>query len=420
MLRTRPWVRSDRMPLPSLPPAPANDAPPVKPGGRPHWLPSLEPPQTISYARAANLPMRLSPGRLSFMSVVLLPIAIAALYYFAIAADQYVSEFRFSLRAADPPRPIPAFPFDTGGTSLPTQTESQIVVQYIGSRAIIDELDGQLPLRAMFATPMADWWSRLATAAPIERLLEYWRHQVDAFYEPSNGTVTVRVRAFTARESLQLAQAIVTAAERLVNQLSDRARRDVLQHAEDDVARTEARLKSSLGNIREFRDREGLIDPGKTADAAASTAARLRDELVRAQADLSTLQTYMHDDSPAVKVLKARIRALETERRRTVRELTDSGSASGSAPPRALGAYEQLDSERRFAEASYQHTLEALDRARAAADRQQLYIASFVPPGLPEEAMYPLRWRSFATVALIAFAVWAIGGLALRSIREHF
>jgi len=45
-----------------------------------------------------------SPLVLSFIAFVLLPIAIVAVYLFTIAADQYVSEFRFSLNSIDPPR----------------------------------------------------------------------------------------------------------------------------------------------------------------------------------------------------------------------------------------------------------------------------------------------------------------------------
>jgi len=51
--------------------------------------------------------------------------------------------------------------------------------------------------------------------------------------------------------------------------------------------------------------------------------------------------------------------------------------------------------------------------------RQQVYIASFVPPSLPEEALYPRRWRSLGVVALIAFALWGIGWLAAQSVRDH-
>ena len=147
--------------------------------------------------------------------------------------------------------------------------------------------------------------------------------------------------------------------------------------------------------------------------------ARLRDDLVRAQAELSTLKSYMRDDAPTVKVLKARIRSLEAQRTSLAREMTDPDKTRPDTLSRVLGSYEQLESERKFAEASYQLALRGVDQARANADRQHVFIASFIPPRLPEEALYPRRWRSLGTVALIAFAVWGIGGLAAQSVRDH-
>ena len=182
----------------------------------------------------AGMSSRLSPRMLSFAAVVLLPIALAASYLFVIAADQYVAEFRFSLNTADAPRLDP-LSLLTGNTSRsPAALESQIVVQYLTSRAIVDELGTTLDLRRIFSPPQADWW---------------------------------------------------------------------------------ARLQFVLGEIRAFRDREGLIDPGENAKSSSLLAARLRDELVRANAELSTLKTYMREDAPGIKVLNARIKSLETQRR---------------------------------------------------------------------------------------------------------
>jgi capsular polysaccharide transport system permease protein len=372
---------------------------------------STEPEQTDS-----SLP---SPLVLSFIALVLLPIMVAAVYLFVIATDQYVSEFRFSLSSIDPPRLDPLSLLAGNASHSPAGMESQIVVQYITSRAIVDQLDASLDLRRMFSPPEADWWARLPRPTSIEALVLYWRGQVDPFYDPANGTVVVRVRAFTPAEALQLAKAIVAGSEQLVNELSARARHDTVRNAEAEVAQAEARLKTVLADIRAFRDREGLIDPGKTAEATGTLAARLRDELVRTNADLTTLKSYMRDDAPAVKVLKARIRSIETQQRVVAHDLTDPDRSRNDTLSRQLGSYEQLESERRFAEAAYQHALQGLDQARANADRQQVYIASFVPPSLPEEALYPRRWRTLAVVALIAFALWAIGGLAVQSIRDH-
>lgn len=360
--------------------------------------------------------------RLSFMVVVLLPVTLAVAYYFGVAADQYVAEFRFALNTAEAPRLDPLSLLAGGASHSPAAFESQILVQYMVSRAIVDQLDRSIDLRRLFAPPEADWWARLPRNAAIEDLVQYWKGQVDAFFDPANGTVTVKVRAFTPADALRLSEAIVAANEKLVNDLSLRARRDALQQSESEVAQAEARLQSVLGDIRAFREREGMIDPSKTAEATGMLTTRLRDELVRANADLSTLRAYMRDDAPSIKVLKARIKSLEAQKRSLAHEATGSGTPDkpqDGALTRALGSYERLENERKFAENAYQHSLQSLDRARADADRQRVFVASYIPPSLPEEPLYPRRWRSIGTIALLAFALWGIGSLSLQSIRDH-
>jgi len=134
----------------------------------------------------------------------------------------------------------------------------------------------------------------------------------------------------------------------------------------------------------------------------------------------TALPTRAHGRTPwGVKVLKARIRSLEIQQRSLAREMTDPDNSRSDALSRVLGSYEALESEHKFAETAYQHALQSLDQARANADRQHVFIASFVPPSLPEEALYPRRWRSLGTVALMALAVWSIGGLTVQSVRDH-
>lgn len=387
---------------------------------RPISVPAALAPLGPGVSALASRPRaRLSLRLFSFVALVALPTALAASYYFAVAADQYVAEFRFTLSSADAPRLDPVSLLAGNPAQSPAALESQILVQYITSRAIVDRIDASLDLRRFFSPPEADWWSRLSQPASIEELVRYWRGQVDPFYDPANGTVVVRARAFAPAEALRLSEAIVAACEKLVNELSLRARNDALHHAEAELARTEARLKSVLGEIRAFRDREGLIDPAKTAEASGLLATRLRDELIKAKAELATLRSYMREDAPTVKVLTARIRSLETQRRNLAREMTDLDKTRSDTLSRALGTYEQLESERKFAEAAYHLALRGVDQARANADRQRVFIASFIPPSLPEEALYPRRWRSLGTAALLAFALWGIGGLAAQSVRDH-
>jgi hypothetical protein len=50
--------------------------------------------------RRRRFPLRL----LSFLIFVAMPVALAGYYYFFVAADQYVAEFRFALRSVEPMR----------------------------------------------------------------------------------------------------------------------------------------------------------------------------------------------------------------------------------------------------------------------------------------------------------------------------
>jgi capsular polysaccharide transport system permease protein len=283
----------------------------------------------------------------------------------------------------------------------------------------VDRIDPELDLRRLFSPPQADWWSRLPEPAAIETLVRYWKGQIDPVYDAANGTVTVRVRAFDPGEALRLAEAIVAACEALVNELSLRSRRDALAHANAELGQAEDRLKAVFARTRAFRDREGLIDPARTAQASEATATRLRNELIKANTDLAILKRYMREDAPSIQVLTARIQAIETQLQSLAAEMTDPGEARSDRLTRRLGDYEQIESERRFAEASYQLALRAVEQARANADRQRVFIASFVPPSLPEEPLYPRRWRTLGIVALIVSALWGIGGLAAQSVREH-
>ena len=385
-------------------------------GGQIAVFPARSPADRSAHpGRRKKFPYRL----LSFVLVVGVPAVLAAVYYCFIAADQYVAEFRFALRAAEPVGNEIGGLLQGGIAATPISVDSYAVVQYLGSRDIIDDLGKTLDLREMFSRPEADWLSRLQLPVQAEDLVRYWKSQVDAFYDPTNGTIVVRARAFAPGDALQLAQGIYASAERLVNHLSARARRDTLRNAEKEVHRAERRLNTALARLGEFRDRQGLIDPQKTADATQARAGRLRDEIIHADTELSTVRHYMRADAPSVKMLEARIQSLQAELHSLESEVTETERSRSEVLSRVMGAYEQLESERTFAEKAYQHALEALDRARLNADRQQIYIASFVQPSLPETPLYPRRWSSFGLVLFVCCGVWLIGGFLVHTVREH-
>lgn len=359
-------------------------------------------------------------GRISFLIVVVAPTILAAIYYFLVAANQYVVEFRFAVRSVEPVHSDAPALIRSSIATAQLGLDSNIVVQYLRSRAIVAQLDKRYDLVKIFSPRHADWLSRIHRPVPIERLVRYWDGQIDAFFDVSDGTVTVRLRAFRPQDALMLARAALALCEHLVNELSLSARRAVMEQSKQDVARAQRRLGEALQKLERFRESKGLINPGQAANQSLALIGEIKKEILGDEARLAALRNYISASTPSVQMLKTRIAALSSEERTLEMRLTAVQKKRAPALAHLMASYSELESERRFAETAYRHALAALDRSRAEADRRQIYLATFVPPSLPQEALYPHRLRAVGTVLVIVFALWAIGGLLVQSIRDHF
>src|SRR5690606_16410638 len=121
-----------------------------------------------------------------------------------------------------------------GGGLLSLNSATQdayVVTSFIHSSEMLQRLGATLDYRAMFDRPEADQWARIDTEAPLEAFLRYWREHVSAYIDGPSGIVTLRVRAFRPEDARLLAQAILDESESLINELSTRARNDIIAQA---------------------------------------------------------------------------------------------------------------------------------------------------------------------------------------------
>ena len=84
-----------------------------------------------------------------------------------------------------------------------------------------------------------------------------------------------------------------------------------------------------------------------------------------------------------------------------------------------VGAYEQLDLERQFAQTMLTSTMQTLEQARANAISQHIYVTPYVRPALPQSSVYPRRLLSVAAVAAISLLIWISIVMVVRSILDH-
>lgn len=355
-----------------------------------------------------------------------LPTLLAAIYYAFIAAPQYSVEVRFAVRGGTHSSGTP------GGTELisslagfgaggSTMSDAYIVMDFIKSREIIEKMRPMVDIRGVYGHASADFVKRLAPDTEIEDVVEYWRSMTDINLDTMSQIITVTVRAFTREDAVRVAEGVLTFSEELINSLSERARLDTVKFAEQDVRRNEDRLRVNRQMLRQFRDKEQEIDPLKKAESQLTLLGRLESDLSTAQARMSTLRRYMQENAPSVTYLASQIKALErqVEQERAKLGKGSDSPVSGTTLSMQVAAYEELTVEREFAEKAYVSALSTLEKARIDASQQQRYLATFVRPSLPQEALYPKRALNTFIVFAGSLLLWALSVLVIYSIRDH-
>ena len=360
---------------------------------------------------------------LSAVLMVVLPSLAAGLYYAMIASDQYAVETRFAVRGPEGIAAPDILGMFTGvAASGSTLTDSYILMDYIHSKEMLIKLKDVLDVRKIYNHPNADLLAAYSDVeAPNEEFLEYWKKNVRVGFDTSSRVLNLEVRTFSPEDSLALSKAIIDLSEKLVNELSDRARKDAVETARLEVARMEDRLRRSSEALRTFREKTQEIDPALSAQANLQRLSALESQLNEARARLASQRTFMNDSAPPIQVTLAQIEALEqqvtSERAKLGKgseEQTVKGTLSG-----AVEDYQGLLLEQEFAQKALVAALSSLERARATADQQQRYLGTFVPPRAPEAALYPKRIQDTLIFFLLALVLWAIGVLIAYAIRDH-
>ncbi len=355
---------------------------------------------------------------ISFFLFVLVPTFALGAFWFAVASPRYESEFRVAVRSTEPLKSV-AMPAILGlaGNSQ-TTNDSQAVVQYLQSREPVDELDNRIGLRGLYTADTIDWWSRLGDKEPIEGVVRYWRNYVDAYFETSTGTIIVRTKAFSPQAAFDIARQLKQLSEALVNRMSERSRADAVAFAEQAVKGAEARLAAASAKIRELRDSQNILDPRETAKSSAELAAKIAAEISELNVQIADQRKNLGDDAPSVKSNLDRLDSLKRELKAVGSTVTSSDQSSKPLSS-VIGAFERLDGENQFAERAYQGAMAALEAARMEAARQQIYLATIVEAAKPQEPVYPRPMRDTLVAFVGFFALWGMGLLAVRAIREH-
>lgn len=358
---------------------------------------------------------------ISFLLLVLIPAGLNLFYLAAVATPQYVSEIRLVVRSAerneslkDSVSMLQRFARVSGGS---THQDAEIVLSYLKSRAVIEDIGGKDTLNAIFARPKIDYFSRLSSHESIEDALKYWKKKITASIDVVSGILTVRVRAFSAAEAKELASRIMVSSEKLINEISVRVRRDALDRAVSEVDRAAQSLAAQRKALLDFRNRSGSIDPVADVKSISSMIFLLTMEKIEIESQLASLAGTIDQGSVIERQRRVQIDTLNKK----IDELqgTLTSKVSANVISEQIREFEQIKLRNLFAEKIYELSQREYETARADIARQQLFVSPVVTPGLAESATYPKVFLEAILFLVIITMLWGIVVLLVASVLDH-
>jgi capsular polysaccharide transport system permease protein len=371
-------------------------------------------PQAVPARR--NLLARLKSVDRLFAALVILPTLIASLYFGIFASEVYVSESRFIVRSPSKPNLSPLGVVLGGGSLVGASEESEAVTEFLSSRQGLAAISEDGYATRAWGNPSIFWFDRFGRlgADTREDLFEYYLDKVSAEDSSTTMVTVLSVESFDPQTAQTINRRLLEKSEVLVNELSDRARRDAISFAEAELARAREQARGAALALATFRDREGVIDPELQVSAGLQMISKLQDQLIAAQTQLLQLQTYTPRASQ-IPFLRTQIRNLEREiAKQTARLAGNTGSLSSASV-----RYQELKLASEYAEKQLGITLSAYQEAQAEARRKQAYVERISSPSLPDDAAYPRRLRNILATIVLGLLAWGVASMLLVGIREH-
>ncbi len=406
-------------------------AAPTPPNPTPQNPPAQKPSgQRLSSLRAVR--PTVAPARmrrrhwgivLSFVLCMLIPFVMVCFYLWAIAEDRYASVAGFTVRQEEGGGASELIGGLAQLTGSNVASDGDILYEFILSQSLVRAVDASVGL--------SDHYSAYWTTDPvfalwpdptIEDLEWYWSRVVRISYDKGSGLIDLRVLAFDPDKARQIAQEVVRRSQDIINELNEQAREDAMRYARADLDEAVERLKTAREALTAFRTRTQIVDPEADIQGRMGVMNNLQQQLAEALIEFDLLSETTNAEDPRLTQARRRIaviRARILDERRAFATADDGTQPLSEDYPSLIAEFEGLVVDREFAEESYRAALAALDLARAKAERQSRYLATYVEPTLAESSEYPQRFTTAALAGLFLLLGWSVMVLVYYSIRDR-
>jgi len=355
---------------------------------------------------------------LSIFFCLLIPNILSLFYYGFMASDQYQSETRFTVRTSTPALGRDQLGKATGVPAAKIVQDTQIVAQFISSKAMLESLGESVDLRGIYSRADIDAISRLRKDATSEELLSYWQDMVSTAISPSSGIITVKVRAFSAEEAQRVLSEVVRSAEGAVNDMNARIWRDVTDTAQKNLDRATDQLRTARENLQRARNEAGMLSVEGTATLITSLIGNLERERLDLEQKYEVQSQSVGKDAPQLRVLRREIASKERQLKELQNQFAGQ-TGNGRNLASASTTFAQRQMEQGLAEQQFASSVKTMEQIKFVSRQQLLYLDAFLAPDMPDAARYPKRMFWISLTFVTSLLLWGVVVAGLSVVRRR-
>ena len=347
--------------------------------------------------------------------LIIVPLLLSITYIFFIAEDRYVSSSKFTVKSEGESAGASMALGLLGGTSNATQDQLIIrdrilsfdmtkkVVDKFGVEGYISSIDGD------FIWNITNLDDTLKIHSQLSKL-------INITFDEEAAVTTIDVETFDPLKSKELNDFLLEEAISFMNNFSTGMSENYIRFAEKEARDAQKSLTSALDNLQRFQEDNGVISPEREGTLITSSLSDLEAKLAGEKINLSSLKTYLQDDSSKVQQSLAKIASYEALIAQQKEKISDDENLDITELNRK---YIELEGEVEFAKKAYETSLIALESARMKAIQSQKHLMVVEEPNIPNKAEQPNKVKLLIS-SLLAIAIFnIIMRLSLTMIREY-
>lgn len=352
------------------------------------------------------------------VNLILILAVLTSAYWLVFASDRYVSEANVIIRKTDS---IGAPSFDLGmlvsGVPHADRANQLLLRDYLLSVDMLKKLDQQLDLRAHFSDSSHDLISRMwLQDASMEWFYRHYLSRVQVEFDEFAGVLRIKVQAYDAETSQEIAQMLVQEGERYMNLLGHEMAQVQVDFLTTQVDQAQQRFQQTSQALLNYQNKAGLLSPQATAESINAIVASLESQRAQLQTQLASLPKSLDRDHPNIVLLKQALNAVDTQiKQEKLKLATPSGGTLNSY----VEEFHRLEMDVQFTQELYKSSLIALEKGRIDATRMLEKVSVLQTATLAEYPMEPRRIYNTIITLLLALMLAGILKLLKSIVMDH-